>query len=82
MGQLRDPRGAGPLLAALRDEGSGVRYVAADSLGMSGDPSALPVLEEIRRSDTGVTSWEANVSDAAARAIEPIHLRSGGGDGW
>ena len=81
LGQLRDPRGAGPLLAALRDEGSGVRYFAADSLGMLGDLSALPVLEEIRRSDTGVTSWEAKVSYAAARAIELIHLRSGGGDG-
>jgi HEAT repeat protein len=65
------------LLAALRDESAGVRYFAAVSLGMVGDVSALSALEEIRRNDTGVTLWGAKVSDAAARAIELVHLQSG-----
>ena len=49
LGRLKDPRGTGPLVAALFDEDPRVRTKAAWALGSIGDPRALAPLRQLYR---------------------------------
>jgi HEAT repeat protein len=44
LGQIKDPRAVGPVIAALKDEDRNVREDAAIALGKIGDPSAVQPL--------------------------------------
>ena len=55
LGKIKDPRAVEPLITALKDEYSGVRWHAAWSLGEIQDPRAVePLIEALKDEDSGV----------------------------
>jgi murein DD-endopeptidase MepM/ murein hydrolase activator NlpD len=51
LGAIKSPKAVKPLLEALKDRDFNVRRCAADALGRFGDPSAVPALQRLARSD-------------------------------
>lgn len=66
LGELHDPQGLKPLIAALGDKAWPVQEAAARSLGQIGDPAALKPLEAATR------YGDIRVRKAAIKAIEAI----------
>lgn len=64
-----------PIILALRDENSDVRWTAAQCLGTTGDERAMSALEYVRDHDTGEATYNAyttRLSEVAADAIWTI----------
>jgi len=74
IGQLYDPAGEAPLLAALDDPDSEVRYFAIVALAIVGSPAALPALEAIQKF-AATTPITDSIVRETARTIELITLR-------
>jgi HEAT repeat protein len=72
LGKIGDPRAFHPLLTALHHPAPDVRYAVCNALGHLHVPDAVAALEELAASDTGATSWDAPVADAARRAAQEI----------
>jgi HEAT repeat protein len=72
LGKIGDPRAFHPLLTATRHPSSDVRYAACSALAHLQVRDAVPILQELVRSDTSVTSWGAPVGEAARRAAQEI----------
>ena len=62
LGQIKDPRGVGPLIARLNDEDATVRGYAAEALGDIGDPRAVEPLVAVLDDDNGYVREKAKQS--------------------
>ena len=75
LGDLGDPAGVGPLVAAMsRSDYSGVRWQAAGALSKIGDPAVGPLISLLRHEDEDVR-WQAAIALGEIRnpdAIEPL----------
>lgn len=76
LGQLGDNRALKVLVAALKEEFPEVRFWSAYALGQLEDPSVIPELEEIAKSDKAVAPGWWAVKKEAQAAI--AHLRKSG----
>jgi murein DD-endopeptidase MepM/ murein hydrolase activator NlpD len=80
LGAIKSPKALKPLLKALKDQDFNVRRCAADSLGRLGDPSVMPALQRLARSDPyfykdpKTRKAEYLVRDAAKKALRVLRL--------
>ena len=75
LGKIKDPRVVEPLIAALKDENSGVRRIAAWALGVIQDPRAVEPLITALKDEYSEVRWHAawslgEIQDP--RAVEPL----------
>jgi len=61
LGKRGDVRAVEPLIAALRDEDSGVRYAAAETLSNIGDIAIEPLIEALNDKDWNVRQYAASI---------------------
>jgi HEAT repeat protein len=71
LGSMGDIRAVEPLIQALKDQKSSLRYYAARALGKLGDIRALPALEWMAQNDIDQTGGKFN-RDIASKAIKMI----------
>jgi hypothetical protein len=76
LGQIGDGRAAGPLLEALRNPNSNVRWSAVRALSVVGDARALLDLRRVARDDRGKTSWGEPVAGAAQSALNQMQSQN------
>jgi HEAT repeat protein len=77
LSRFQDPRAIVKLCdALLYDNDPDVRYVAAESLAIIGDHTAIAALEYAKAHDTGKDYEGFRVADMARQALEQIHARS------
>ena len=76
LGQIGDGRATGPLIEALRNANSNVRWGAVRALAAIGDARALLELRRVAREDQGKTSWGEPVAGAAQSAIEQMRAQN------
>ncbi len=76
LGQIGDGRATGPLIEALRNSNSNVRWGAVRALAAIGDARALLELRRVAREDQGKTSWGEPVAGAAQSAIEQMRAQN------
>jgi HEAT repeat protein len=75
LGEIGDARAVEPLIAALKDKNSGIRYGAAGALGEIGDARAVePLIAALKDKHPVVreTAAEALGEIGDARAVEPL----------
>lgn len=76
LGQIGDGRATGPLIEALRNSNSNVRWGAVRALAAIGDARALLELRRVVREDQGKTTWGEPVAGAAQSAIEQMRAQN------
>lgn len=76
LGKIGDPRAYHPLLTALHHPSSDVRYETCRALVDLRVSEAIPVLNELAKEETSVTSWGAPVAEAARRAAVELESMS------
>jgi hypothetical protein len=76
LGQIGDGRATGPLIEALHNPNSNVRWGAVRALAAIGDARALLELRRVAREDQGKTSWGEPVAGAAQSAIEQMRAQN------
>ncbi|HEU5014765.1 MAG TPA: SH3 domain-containing protein [Roseiflexaceae bacterium] len=76
LGQIGDGRATGPLIEALRNSNSNVRWGAVRALAAIGDARALFELRRVAHEDQGKTSWGEPVAGAAQSAIEQMRSQN------
>lgn len=77
LSEFRDRRAIAKLCdVLLHDSDPDVRYVAAESLAIIGDHTAIEALERATAHDTGKDYEGFRVADMARQALEQIHARS------
>ena len=64
LGAVRSPKAIAPLVASLEDRAPEVRRAAVESLGQLGDPSAVPLLNELLSRETSHQLPSAVIRDA------------------
>jgi len=75
LGQIGDPRGAGPLVALLDDKDDDVREAAVDALGQIGEPALEAVSQAYDASDSlrvrlaAIAAWVAIGNDKAVEQL-------------
>jgi len=74
LGEIKDSRAVGPLIAALTDTGTGVRQNAAGALGRIQDPRAVGPLIAALKGTNDTVRWTVAeaISESGAPAIEPL----------
>lgn len=77
LSEASDPRAIASLCAILHnDPDSDMRYIAAESLAVIGDLTAVAALEEAQANDTGTDYEGLRVADMARQALERIRERA------
>ena len=72
LGQIRDPAALDILISLLNDSSGEVRLAAVEALGHIKSPASVPALVELLRRATSSDPTDADLADAAARALGAV----------